>query len=837
MNTKAAACAMGVLSVVFAACSAFDGSPSGQTAGGSPSSMMGTGAQPPGNSPVSDSGVPSNSNSPPVGSVGGGGGNWVQPGAVQLRPVQSCSELTSLLQADARTKMNSRIDAQIKAIQQGIGTNQRAFGGGGSGSGGAGFPAAGGTNAAPAAGNANTTLVAGSASTPAQAPAHSNTETQVQGVDEADIVKTDGNYIYVLHGNQFLVVDSWPAMSLAEANSVAMEGEPLEMFVNSGSVVVFSRVDGTPISAAAGVTPRPDYSDAYFGGGYYGGGNPVGGVATGVGVAGVANAAPPAGGSLGAQVAPGNSPHPLTKVTILSLSGVQATLAREFYFEGTYLSSRRIDKLVHGILTGGAHGPAISYSPQFPMATTFTNPSGSTQTPTPDQQIAAWEALRAANEALIDQTTYADWVPDAFIKNGSQVIVNPTACQNFFVPPAGTTDFGMTQIESLDLGAPSAPPRQTDILGSVSTVYENASSMVLANQAYADPWNTLTASFPVATGTGVNGVTQAPTPVVTLDHTHLHLFDLTTDPTMPRYVASGTVAGTVKDQFALDESGWAVRVATTEQRSGPALPNGNPNEVSHVFVLEPEGQALFVVGDAGEIAPGEQLYATRYVGDKCYVVTWHVTDPLFVVDVADPRSPRVLGSVQIPGFSSYIHPLDSTHLLTIGRETDATGHQHDGGYWYGLALQVFDVTNPLAPALQYKYVYDGGEYATSEAMDDHKAFTYFDDKKLLAFPYVHNGSYGPSGPSSTLEVFRVGVAEGITKLGSVDHTALLGTLPNGNFGYCGGYYDGEVRRGVFIENFVYSISYGGIIASDVSNVSVPVATLKLTPPTLTGVCP
>jgi hypothetical protein len=135
-----------------------------------------------------------------------------------------------------------------------------------------------------------------------------------------------------------------------------------------------------------------------------------------------------------------------------------------------------------------------------------------------------------------------------------------------------------------------------------------------------------------------------------------------------------------------------------------------------------------------------------------------------------------------------------------------------------------------------KYVYDGGEYATTESMDNHKAFTYFDDKKLLAFPYVHQGSYGASGPSSTLEVFQVGVAEGITKIGSVSHSGLLGTLPNGNYGYCGGYFDGAVRRGVFIDNFVYSISYGGIIASDVSALAAPVKTLPLAAPTQSGVC-
>jgi uncharacterized secreted protein with C-terminal beta-propeller domain len=294
----------------------------------------------------------------------------------------------------------------------------------------------------------------------------------------------------------------------------------------------------------------------------------------------------------------------------------------------------------------------------------------------------------------------------------------------------------------------------------------------------------------------------------------------------------------VKDQFALDQKDHRVRVATTELRTGLSPIEGAQNQVSHVYVLEEKkpGQ-LAITGDAGEIAPGEQLYATRYIGDKAYVVTWHVTDPLFVIDLANPSEPKILGELKIPGFSEYMHPLDDTHLLTIGRETDDTGHQHtDSGYWYGIAIQVFDVTNPLEPKQQYKYVYDGGEYATSEATQNHKAFTYFDDRKLLAFPYVRQIGWGATtetGPSSTLELFHVDLESGIKKLGSIDHSALLSTTSNGNYGYCGGYYDGSVRRGVFFENVVYSISYGGILANDVSSLA-QVSSLKFEAPTLTG---
>ncbi len=759
-----------------------------------------------------------------------------------LRRAQSCGDLTAMLQADARSKMNRRVDAEIHAVREGWsygygGAYDMASTAGGTFNGALGAPSA----ALPAA--TGTTSGAGAAgAAPATPPAHSNTETQVKGVDEADIVKTDGTYIYLLHGDRFLIVDSWPATSLATAASVAIEGEPLEMFVASGQAVVFSRVDGTAVYAAAHVPPLPEYSDVYSPG-YFGGGGGVamvGGPAGGTAFLPVAGGVAAPGGASGASgpVYPDYSTAPLAKVTVLSITGTQASVTRELYFEGSYLSSRRIDSRVRVILTGGAHGPALVYTPTFPS--TVTDGGATTYVaPTEDEQVAAWEALRRTNEDLIARTTYADWVPYAFAKTGGQITASSAPCADFYLPTAGTTDFGMTQIESLDLAAPGAPPTVAAIVGSVSTVYANDRSLVLAAEAYVDPWLERESYAGSAGPVTLSNGTQQPAPVVpveTLNHTHLHLFDIATDPSTPQYSGSGTVPGDVLNQFSLDESSGSVRVTTTEQRSGPTLADGKQNQVSHVFVLTNDRGRLSITGNAGEIAPGEQLYATRYVGDKCYVVTWNVTDPLFVVDVADPKSPRVLGQVQIPGFSTYIHPLDATHLLTIGRETDLTGHQHAGSYWFGIAIQVFDVTDPLNPKLQYKYVYDGGEYATTEAMDNHKAFTYFDDKKLLAFPYVHQGSFGASGPSSTLEVFQVGVAEGINKLGSVSHSALLGTLPDGNYGYCGGYFDGSVRRGVFIGSFVYSISYGGIIASDVAALGTPVSTLKLDAPTMAGVC-
>ena len=170
-----------------------------------------------------------------------------------LRRMQSCGELTQSLRDDARAKMNARIDAEIQAIRAGY-TNY--YGGYGPGHGVI-VPGIAVNDTAGAA------APAGNAGVPAEsaAPAHSDTETQVKGVDEADIVKADGTQLYVLHGQKFLIVNAWPAPSLGLAGGIDIEGSPSEMFVASGKAVIFSTVDGTPLYTAAGVAPRASYSD------------------------------------------------------------------------------------------------------------------------------------------------------------------------------------------------------------------------------------------------------------------------------------------------------------------------------------------------------------------------------------------------------------------------------------------------------------------------------------------------------------------------------------------------------------------------------------------------
>ncbi|MDB4939060.1 MAG: hypothetical protein JWP87_6032, partial [Labilithrix sp.] len=715
---------------------------------------------------------------------------------VSLHRSKGCGDLLSDLKADAAFKLNKGIDQQIESIQKCIARGNPdancAYGGyvGGGYNGGPvplplGAPesdAKGGalppSTPAPSSGPGT----GGSTNAPQDsATSYSETNNQVKGVDEADFVKTDGKNLYVIHGNAFKVLNAWPANELKELSSLDIEGTPSEMFVDGGKVVVYSQVNGASIYTATGITPKDNFNDYYA----YGG----------VGVA--------RGGDAPSTVAPypgnGGAPQqyiPLTKITVLELNDGTASVAREMYFEGNYLDSRRVGTHVRTVLSGAAHGPKLKYSvyelypqpayPNYPTGSGGAEPTpptdpntgtgtkpAPTPTPAPDTtnpypqtgtaMIAALEQLRAYDKGQIDASQLSDWMPYTFTKNAGAVAVQTIACEDFYVPTTGSTESGLTEVASIDLANPAALPRQSAILGRAETVYGSADTIYLAAQAWVEPpytWSDdlgTSGSGGGSTGSGtVNaGTTEAspppPTPgsagvgtktlrprtsqpsqpqVVTAwaqTKTHIHKFEFASDANFPNYVASGTVAGNVKDQFSLDDKDGFLRVATSESRSyldqdgkyvQPTFPGqtGGPQDrpvvVNHVFTMGVSGGWLDLVGDAGELAPNEQIYSVRFVEGRGYVVTFRRVDPLFVIDLSNPAAPSKIAELTIPGFSEYMHPIDANHLLTIGRAATSTGQTQ------GLQLQIFDVTNGANPILAQKFTYSNAEYGQSDAEHD-----------------------------------------------------------------------------------------------------------------------
>ena len=196
--------------------------------------------------------------------------------------------------------------------------------------------------------------------------------------------------------------------------------------------------------------------------------------------------------------------------------------------------------------------------------------------------------------------------------------------------------------------------------------------------------------------------------------------------------ANGIVPGSLLNQFSLDEYEKNLRVATTV---GAGEFGSSETAANDIYVL---GEDLSERGSIKDMGINERIYSVRFIGDKGYLVTFKQTDPFFVLDLSNPDNPRKAGELKIPGYSSYLHPLEKNLILGIGKEDSK------------VKLSLFDVSSPDNPQEINKYVLS--EY-WSEALDNHHAFLADSDNKVFFLPGGQGGYvFSYSGDKLELKV-------------------------------------------------------------------------------------
>jgi len=211
--------------------------------------------------------------------------------------------------------------------------------------------------------------------------------------------------------------------------------------------------------------------------------------------------------------------------------------------------------------------------------------------------------------------------------------------------------------------------------------------------------------------------------------TDLHKFSLSSG--LISYEASGSVDGhlgwnILRKPFRLSESGDDLRVITytdelTPDRSPVAITVLRDTGDDELEVLSrlPNGERPEPIGK-----PGEQLYATRFVGDRAYLVTFLATDPLYVIDLSQPDDPFVAGELEITGFSDYLHPIGGDYVLGIGKDAIPDPDGDFRGAWYqGLKVSLYDVSDPNNP-FEADATIIGKRGSETPVLHDHRAFTF-----------------------------------------------------------------------------------------------------------------
>lgn len=630
----------------------------------------------------------------------------------------------------------------------------------------------------------------------------SGTNIQVAGVDEADIAKTDGQYIYQVKEMDLLITKATPPAEMAVVSTTDLKGNAQELYIKGNYLAVFG-YSNMEIMPMTDIMPR-----------YY---------------------------------------SPTTFFILYDISDrAQPKLLKRLEFEGSYVSSRLIDNQLYFI---------TSYYNFYPLAEdallprVFENGSTISSDKTTDKYIYPPVYYIDTPSALNATTISIVNFEDSSAPLNSQVFLMPAgetvyASTNavYIVYTKYISEYQLRMTVTREIVAPRMNDRERQRLDSIN----NVDNDILSEEEKLNKINQLLESYlrrlspeeqkNLNTEIQNEFTRRHPDLANELEKTVIHKLALSGRSL--EYVGSGEVVGRLLNQYSLDEHDGYLRLATTRSqawfqpfmmpmvdmpvstspaadlRIAPPTPPAENQSINNVYVLD---QSLKQVGSIIGLAQGERIYSARFMGNRAYIVTFKQTDPLFVIDFENPTQPAVLGQLKLPGFSNYLHPYSDTVLLGIGKEAIDKGDQ--GVDVLGLKISLFDVADPAAPK-EISSLVLGGRGSDSMALMDYKAVLFDKEKNLLAIPAsltaVNNTDYQANFQGSV--VFNV-TPTTITERGRVSFRLPQAMMSNNI------YIDDSVRRNLYIGDFLYSLSPSTIKVSQLETLaSVKSLALPQRPP-------
>lgn len=271
-----------------------------------------------------------------------------------------------------------------------------------------------------------------------------------------------------------------------------------------------------------------------------------------------------------------------------------------------------------------------------------------------------------------------------------------------------------------------------------------------------------------------------------------------------QFAGQTTLEGRILNQFSMDEYKGYLRVASTKGNAR----GQNANSENSIIIYD---GSLNKVGEISGLAKGERIYSARFMEDKAYVVTFKETDPLFTFDLSNPKAPKLLGELKIPGFSTYLHPIGENHLLGLGYDTKLVTEVQGTEPFIrrlGLKLSLFDVTDISNP-IEQDVEYIGKEGTYSLAIDDHHAFFIHKDNSLYGFPVTLYDYSNPAAPflGDGAMIFKV------TEENGIEHEASL--FPEYQ-GQSEEYWIYSTKRILYIGNALYAVKERGVTSYDIN---------------------
>lgn len=535
---------------------------------------------------------------------------------------------------------------------------------------------------------------------------YSTTNIQVENVDEADITKTDGDYIYSLSENKVIITDvrdEAQIKKVAEIEQTDSNTFPTELILYQNKLIIISE--------------KLKSTSSYF----YNNNNK-------------------------------------TIVSIYDISNKeQPKEIKNYQLEQAYYTSRCIDGKLYVIASG---------------------------------------SLREENDEIV---TY-------YYENGKQIDPGYGSIKRIKdIDTDCQTILSMQNLNQIE-----QPVKVNSYLMNVENAYVSENNIYLLEEKYEGynnvpkissifGWKGILGAFPQE----YNRDEQIGT------YTNIYKFNLLEDGSI-QYDKKAKEKGQTINQFSIDEYEENLRIALYD------------SEGSRIAIFNNE---MKKIGETPKLAEGEKMYSSRFLGNKAYLVTYKTVDPLFVVDLSNPRTPQVLGELKIPGYSTYLHPYDENHLIGIGMQTEEKVNRNSSGRIIstssvitGMKMALFDVTDVNNP-IQISDTIISDSRTTSAILTNHKALLFSKEKELLAIPVnnytedfeVENTSnnyesivnsytdYKKDYVSEGYFVYNINLTNGFTLKGTITHEKTESKYA---------YYNNASRllRGLYIDDNLYTVS-------------------------------
>lgn len=559
---------------------------------------------------------------------------------------------------------------------------------------------------------------------------YSTVNNQVEGVDEADVVQTDGDYIYQVNKNRIIVARAYPANELEIVNEIKFTEDgsftPSQLLMGDKKLIVIGYRTETAI-----ITPTPPVGTPL----------PSGVTATPY------------------RVSPYTVYKAVTKAIIFDIKDkTTINRIREIEIEGNCFSSRKIGSYLYLIANKQILG--VDDKPVY-----FDSRQG-------DIRTIGLDSIR--------------YFPEAVRSNYMSIV-------------------------GFNVDEPNSKVYVSSYLGGGRNMYVSQNNIYVAETNYFLRPVTFAADSP-----GV--LRDKTTPNRNSQDTLVYKFAMENGNVT--FAGKGEVPGAILNQFSMDEYNGYFRIATT---LGNVIGGGSAN---NLYIADKE---LKVTGKIENIAPGEKIYSTRFMGDRGYMVTFRKIDPLFVFDLKDPSNPAILGKLKIPGYSDYLHPYDENHIIGFGKDTIESSY---GTFaWYqGMKVALFDITDVNNPVEKFKEII-GDRGTDSELLVNHKALLFSKSKNLMAFPVTlkeipedikkstEEQSSSPQYGSFTFQgayVYNIDLENGFKLKGRITH------IPQEDYIRYGQSYhrdDNYVERAMYINDTLYTLSKGKIKANKLDDLS------------------